>query len=86
MIAEQFSTAKIRNYLHRWTTWWPQNSEAWHYHEILHYFLAVCWDQRTAAVAAKLLFQGPTREVRSSSDGAMAFVAVSEKLGSQLAA
>ena len=60
--------------------------ENFHYHEILHYFLAVCWDQRTAAVAAKLLFQGPTREVRSSSDGAMAFVAVSEKLGSQLAA
>ena len=65
MVADQFSTAKIKNYLRRWTQWWVKTVESWSYHELLQRFLNVCWDA-TAATYAVALSQR-AREVYSCS-------------------
>lgn len=55
MVVDQVSPAKIKNYLHRWVTWWrATTSENWHYLEILRQFVDVCWD-KTAAIYATVL-------------------------------
>ena len=73
MVADQFSTAKIKNYLRRWTQWWAKTVESWSYHELLQRFLDVCWDA-TAAIYAVALFQR-TREDCSSSHASLGCVA-----------
>ena len=55
MIADQFSTAFIKNYLHRWTKWWSITVDSWQYHILLQQFLDKCWDHNTAAYARSLL-------------------------------
>lgn len=55
MVIDEVSPRKIRNYLHRWVTWWVNASETWQYNELLQRFLDQCWDEKIAAYAASLL-------------------------------
>lgn len=55
MVIDGSSTQQIRNYLHRWVTWWVNASETWQHQELLNWFLDVCWDANIAAHAASLL-------------------------------
>ncbi len=52
---DEVSPRKIRNYLHRWVTWWVNASEVWNYHELLQRFLDQCWSAEVAEMAAILL-------------------------------
>jgi hypothetical protein len=55
MVADGMSSRKIRNYLHRFCTWWVKTSTVWQYNEILWWFIKTCWDVGPAAYAAGLL-------------------------------
>ena len=55
MVEDGVSPRKITGYLHRWVMWWVRTTDNWHYHELLEWFLNVCWDFEPAAYAAGLL-------------------------------
>ena len=54
MVIDGASPRRIRNYLHRWTRWWANASDTWHYLEILQQFIDVCWDKTAATFATAL--------------------------------
>lgn len=54
MVIDGLSARRIRNYLHRWVTWWVRTT-GWQYPDLLEWFLQVCWDFNPAAYAAGLL-------------------------------
>lgn len=55
MVKYGVSLRKIRNYLHRFVTWWVRTIENWKYEDILVWFLRVCRDATVAAYAEGLL-------------------------------
>ncbi len=55
MVEDGVSPRKIKDYLQRWVMWWVRTTENWHYHELLEWFLNVCWDFEPTAYAAGLL-------------------------------
>ena len=55
MVEDGVSPRKITSYLHRWVMWWVRTTENWRYHELLEWFLNVCWDFEPATYAAGLL-------------------------------
>ena len=55
MVIDGASPRQIRNYLHRWVTWWVNASETWQYSELINGFIALCWDASVAVYAADLL-------------------------------
>ena len=59
MVEDGVSPRKITGYLHRWVMWWVRTTENWHYHELLEWFLNVCWDFEPAAYAARLRTRAP---------------------------
>ena len=54
MVIDGTSSRRIRNYLHRWVTWWAMTSKTWQYQELLQWFIDVCWHEPTAHYAAGL--------------------------------
>jgi hypothetical protein len=54
MVIDEVSPRRIRNYLHRWITWWVTTSETWQYQELLQWFMDVCWQKRVTPYAAAL--------------------------------
>ena len=57
MVEDGLSAQRIKRYLHRFILWWANTSATWHYHELLKWFLDVCWDANIAAYAASLMHQ-----------------------------
>ena len=57
MVADGFSTPKIKSYLSRWAAWWVTTSGTWTYSDILTEFIDVCWDARLRAYAQELIEQ-----------------------------
>ena len=47
--------------VHRWITWWVGTAQSWQYHELLEWFLHVCWDLTPARYAIGLLHQFTTK-------------------------
>jgi hypothetical protein len=70
MVIDEVSPRKIRNYLHRWVTWWVSASEIWQYNELLQQFLDHCWDEKIAAYAAILFL---SRTIKKSHTAMMAW-------------
>lgn len=54
MVTDGLSAQKIRQYLHRWVTWWAMTSNTWQYQELLRWFIEVCWHEPAAHYAAGL--------------------------------
>ena len=48
--------------VHRWSTWWVGTAQRWQYHELLEWFLNVCWDLIPATYAAGLLHQAAIKQ------------------------
>ena len=61
MVKSEVSPRRIRSYLHRWSTWWVGTAQSWQYHELLEWFLHVCWDLTPARYAIGLLHQFTTK-------------------------
>ncbi len=57
MVIDGVSPRRISSYLHRWATWWVRTSESWLYQDLMRWFLNVCWDTSTAAIARALYQQ-----------------------------
>ena len=55
MVNSGVSPFRIRSYLHRWATWWVRTAQNWQYHELLAWFLNMCWDLKPAVYAVGLL-------------------------------
>lgn len=55
MVASGFSTLRTMGYLYQWASWWTQTALCWTKHELLHWFLATCWDTSVSNVARTLL-------------------------------
>lgn len=55
MVNTGVSLRRIRRYLHHFVIWWVKTVEIWHYEELLHSFIATCWEINPAAIAAGLL-------------------------------
>lgn len=54
MVQDGTSSRRIRNYLHRWTTWWTNSSNTWQYQQLLQWFMEVCWAKCSLDYAAAL--------------------------------
>ncbi len=54
MVIDEVSPRRIRNYLYRWVTWWTMTSNTWQYHELLQWFIDVCWEKTVAVYATGL--------------------------------
>ena len=61
MVNSGVSPCRIRSYLHRWSTWWVGTAQSWQYHELLEWFLHMCWDLTPANYAIGLLHQDTTK-------------------------
>ena len=72
MVIDGLSARRIRSYLHRWAMWWVRTTESWQYHELLEWFLNVCWDSNPAVYAAALL-QTATNEIQDHARDLPAF-------------
>jgi len=70
MVIDGASPRQIRNYLHRWVTWWVNASETWQHQELLNWFLDFCWDANIAAHAASLLQLRLIKELRTAARSA----------------
>lgn len=55
MVSSGVYPCRIRNYLHRWSTWWTGTAQIWQNQELLEWFLNVCWDLPPAAYPAGLI-------------------------------
>ena len=55
MVADEVSPQKIRSYLHLWTRWWAKTIDSWNYHDLLKWFIEVCWHKTASQYAAALL-------------------------------
>ena len=55
MVIDGVSLRRIKSYLHRWCTWWVRTVTCWTKHELLVWFLDVCWNDSVKAVATILL-------------------------------
>lgn len=55
MVADGFSTLKIKIYLSRWALWWVGTSQTWTYDDILTVFIEACWQESLAIYAKALL-------------------------------
>ncbi len=54
MVNTEVSPRRIKNYLHRWGTWWVRTSGTWGKQDLLMWFLEVCRDPAPAAYAGGL--------------------------------
>jgi len=54
MVIDEVSPRRIIKYLHRWVTWWAMTSNTWQYHELLQWFIDVCWEETVAIYAGGL--------------------------------
>lgn len=57
MVIDGVSLRRIRNYLHRWITWWVRTVESWQYRELLQWFADVCREAMVVPIATALLHQ-----------------------------
>jgi hypothetical protein len=55
MVASGVSLRRTKRYLHQWCTWWTFTAECWTKHELLTWFLKVCWEASATKVASMLL-------------------------------
>jgi hypothetical protein len=62
MVIDGTSSRRIRNYLHRWITWWVNATRIGNYNELIQWFCKACFDINPAAYAAGLLL----RDIRKS--------------------
>ena len=67
-VIDEVSPRQIKNYLHRFPTWWVKTSNVWVYHELLQQFMDVCWDSRVTAIAQDIAQHDHLREVRISTE------------------
>lgn len=68
IVMNGFSIQEIRGYLWKWLLWWQKTSEAWQLEELLNWFINVCWELPTAAIAAGLLPRATLLNSDSSGD------------------
>lgn len=61
MVKDGFSARRILLYLHRWCMGWARTITSWLYHDVLLWFLEVCWDEHTSYYALRLLHQHTKR-------------------------
>ena len=52
MVADGFSTQKIKRYLARWCAWWVRTVTCWTKNKLPTWFLEVCWDAKAACIAS----------------------------------
>lgn len=62
MVIDEVSPRRIRNYLHRWVTWWVNATRTWNYNELIQWFCTACFDITPATYAAGLIL----RDLRKS--------------------
>jgi hypothetical protein len=55
MVADGFSTHRIRSYLRKWALWWVMTSEIWSLEELIFRFIKTCWDQCIATITYGVL-------------------------------
>jgi hypothetical protein len=66
LIADGFSTSKIKNYLIRWARWWVEIFASWRLQKILQQFFEHSWNIQISAVAMAIMPAGITSDCRRS--------------------
>jgi hypothetical protein len=67
MVLDGVSPLQIRNSLNRWVIWWVNASKTWQHHELLNWFIHLCWDTKALTCAISLLQMRPVKELRTAS-------------------